>query len=61
MIRSSFIKINNRKIGPDFKPLVIFELGINHNGDLKLAKKIVDNAIKAGAEVIKHQTHIAED
>jgi N-acetylneuraminate synthase len=36
-------------------------LGINHNGSLKLAKKIVDSAIKAGAEIIKHQTHIAED
>ncbi len=56
-----FIKIGNRKIGPKFKPLVIFELGINHNGKLKLAKKIVDDAIKAGAEIIKHQTHIPED
>jgi N-acetylneuraminate synthase len=57
----NFIKISNRKIGPNFRPLVIFELGINHNGSLKLAKKIVDNAIKAGAEVIKHQTHIPAD
>jgi len=57
----NFIKIGNRKIGPNFKPLIIFELGINHNGSLKLAKKIVDAAIKAGAEIIKHQTHIPED
>tara|TARA_X000000950_G_C13893120_1_gene651702 strand:- start:1798 stop:2844 length:1047 start_codon:yes stop_codon:yes gene_type:complete len=56
-----FLKIGKRKIGPKFKPLVIFELGINHNGNLKLAKKIVDEAIKVGAEVIKHQTHIPED
>ena len=56
-----FIKIGNRKIGPQFRPLVIFELGINHNGKIKLAKKIVDDAIKAGAEIIKHQTHIPED
>jgi N-acetylneuraminate synthase len=55
------MKIGTRKIGPDFRPLVIFELGINHNGSLKLAKKIVDDAIKAGAEIIKHQTHIPED
>ena len=61
MKKLNFIKISNRKIGPDFKPLVIFELGINHNGSLRLAKKIVDNAIKAGAEIIKHQTHIPED
>lgn len=57
----NFIKIGNRKIGSSFRPLIIFELGINHNGSLKLAKKIVDDAIKAGAEIIKHQTHIPED
>ena len=61
MKKSNFIKIGKRKIGLNFKPLVIFELGINHNGSLNLAKKIVDDAIKVGAEVIKHQTHIAED
>ena len=61
MKKLNFIKIGTRKIGPNFKPLVIFELGINHNGSLKLAKKIVDDAIKAGAEIIKHQTHIPED
>ena len=57
----NFIKIGKRKIGSNFRPLVIFELGINHNGSLKLAKKIVDKAIIAGAEIIKHQTHIPED
>ena len=61
MKKPNFIKIGNRKIGPNFKPLVIFELGINHNGSLNLAKKIVDDAIKAGAEIIKHQTHIPDD
>jgi N-acetylneuraminate synthase len=61
MKRSNFIQIGTRKIGPNFQPLVIFELGINHNGSLKLAKKIVDDAIKAGAEIIKHQTHIPDD
>ena len=61
MKKLNFIKIGSRRIGPNFRPLVIFELGINHNGSLKLAKKIVDDAIKAGAEIIKHQTHIPED
>lgn len=61
MSKQNFIKIGKRKIGPSFKPLIIFELGINHNGSLKLAKKIVDDAIKTGAEIIKHQTHIPED
>lgn len=61
MSQNEFIQIGKRKIGPDFEPLVIFELGINHNGSLNFAKKIVDEAIKCGAEVIKHQTHIPED
>ena len=61
MSQSDFLKIGKRKIGPSFKPLIIFELGINHNGNLKLAKKIVDEAIKCGAEIIKHQTHIPQD
>lgn len=42
-------------------PLVIPEIGINHNGSLKIAKEMVDSAKKAGARLIKHQTHIVED
>lgn len=54
------IKIGKRKVGPLHKPLIIAELGINHNGSLKLAKKIIDSAKSCGAEIVKHQTHIAE-
>lgn len=56
-----FIEINCRKIGPDYPPLVIAEIGINHDGSLEVAKKMVDSAKRAGVEVIKHQTHIVED
>jgi len=59
-MESSSIKISNRLIGKDYVPLVIPEIGINHNGDLDVAKKMVDAAYDAGAEIIKHQTHIAE-
>tara|TARA_R110001632_G_scaffold28927_2_gene76997 strand:+ start:20192 stop:21223 length:1032 start_codon:yes stop_codon:yes gene_type:complete len=55
------IQINGRKIGPDFPPLVIAEIGINHEGSLKVAKEMVDAAHRAGAECVKHQTHIVED
>ncbi len=54
------MKIANRNIGPEFPPLVIAELGINHGGSLEDAKKIVIEAHKSGAEVIKHQTHIVD-
>ena len=55
------IKIENRKIGLNHPPLVIAEIGINHEGSLKTAFEMVDAAYKAGAEVIKHQTHVVED
>ena len=60
-MHNPYIEISGRKIGKDFKPLVIAELGINHNGSLEEAYKIVDVAYSHGAEIIKHQTHIVED
>jgi N-acetylneuraminate synthase len=56
-----FFEINGRKIGEEYEPLVIAEIGINHEGSLKTAFEMVDAAYSAGAEVIKHQTHIVED
>ena len=55
------IKINNRLIGDNHPPIVIAEMGINHEGSLDLAISMADAAIDAGAEIIKHQTHIVED
>ena len=55
------LKIKNRIINFNSKPLIIPELGINHGGNIEKAIKIVDAAKRAGAEIIKHQTHIAED
>lgn len=55
------IKIENLIISEQNSPLVIPEIGINHNGSLELAKLMVDSAKRAGAKIIKHQTHIVED
>ena len=55
------MKIENRVIGLNFPPLVIAEVGINHEGSLDVAKQMVDSALSSGAEIIKHQTHIVED
>ena len=41
--------------------LVIAEAGVNHNGDLRLAKQLVDAASKAGADVVKFQTFKASE
>lgn len=58
---SNFIKIGDRKVGKDYPPLVIAEIGINHNGSLSVAKEMVDAAYEVGCEIIKHQTHVVED
>lgn len=55
------INIDGRIIGKNTPPLVIVEIGINHEGSLKTAFEMVDAAWKSGAEVIKHQTHVVED
>lgn len=42
------------------KVLIIAEAGVNHNGDISLAKKLVDKAFEAGADIVKFQTFKAE-
>jgi sialic acid synthase SpsE len=53
--------IGSRKIGYDEDPLIIAEIGINHNGCLKTAKRMAKTAIDSGVDIVKHQTHIVED
>jgi N-acetylneuraminate synthase len=60
-MNNSTIKIGHRLVGPDYPPLVIAEIGINHEGSLTVAKEMVDAAQRAGVEVVKHQTHIVAD
>ncbi|MCO1335930.1 N-acetylneuraminate synthase family protein [Microbulbifer sp. OS29] len=57
----SFFEISGRKVGPEYAPLVIAEIGINHGGSLHVAKEMADAAKRAGVEVVKHQTHVVED
>ena len=40
---------------------IIAEAGVNHNGDINLAKKLVDIAKEAGVDAVKFQTWITED
>ncbi len=55
------MQINDLKIGYKHEPVVIAEIGINHNGSLDDAKDIASLAIDSGAHIIKHQTHVVED
>ena len=53
--------IGNRRVSANDAPLVIAEIGINHEGSLETAFEMVDAAAKSGVEVVKHQTHVVED
>ncbi len=55
------VEFANIRIGRNEVPLIIPEIGINHEGSLEVAKLMVDAAHRAGARLIKHQTHIVED
>lgn len=55
------IVLKQLEIGDGFTPLVIPEIGINHNGSLLIAKQMVYAAYRAGAKIVKHQTHVVED
>ena len=57
----SYIEIAGRKIGTDFPPLVIAEIGINHEGSFPKAIRMVDDAAAAGCECAKFQSHVIED
>ena len=42
------------------KPFLIAEIGINHNGDLNIAKKLIDDASEANFDAVKFQTFVAK-
>ena len=59
-MRSRTIKLAGREIGPGRACFIIAEAGVNHNGDLSLARRLVDAAARAGADAVKFQTFKAE-
>lgn len=55
------ISIGNKKIGDGEPCFIIAEAGVNHNGDLRCAKKLIDAAYEAHADAVKFQTFKAEN
>jgi N-acetylneuraminate synthase len=54
------IEVSGHKIGPGHPCFIIAEAGVNHNGDVELAKRLVDVAVEAEADAVKFQTFKAE-
>ena len=54
------VQIGDRLVGPDHPVFVIAEAGVNHNGELRLAKALIDVAVEAGADAVKFQTFHAD-
>ena len=55
------IKIGSKIIGKDSDPFIIAEAGINHNGDLSIAKDMILAAKEAGVDAVKFQTFRTEE
>jgi N-acetylneuraminate synthase len=60
VMNSSFI-LGGRTIGPNEPPLVVAEIGINHEGCLEKAVQMVDDIQACGCEAVKFQCHVIED
>ena len=55
------IQIGSRVVSDDTPPLVIAEIGINHEGDPVKARRMIDDAAQAGCECVKFQCHVIDD
>jgi N-acetylneuraminate synthase len=54
------VTIAERRVGPGEPCFVVAEIGINHNGDLDLARRLIDAAADAGADAVKFQKRTVE-
>lgn len=54
------ISLSGRRIGEGFPCFIIAEAGVNHNGDIKKAKRLIDAAKASGADAVKFQTFQAD-
>ena len=54
------VEINGRSLGEGQPAFVVAEIGINHNGDLDIAKRLIDAAVDAGCDAVKFQKRTVE-
>ncbi len=58
--KNTKVKIGNRLVGEGEPTFIIAEIGINHNGDINIAKKLIDMATEAGCDAVKFQKRTIE-
>ncbi|MGB6973073.1 MAG: N-acetylneuraminate synthase family protein [Terracidiphilus sp.] len=51
----STVSVGNKRIGEDQPCFIVAEIGINHNGDIDLAKRLISVAVAAGCDAVKFQ------
>ncbi len=56
----SEVKIGDKKVGDGHPCYVVAEIGINHNGDMDLARRLIDTAVQAGCSAVKFQKRTIE-
>lgn len=54
------VLIGGKAVGHDEPPYVVAEIGINHNGDIEIANKLIEVAVKAGCDAVKFQKRTVE-
>jgi N-acetylneuraminate synthase len=59
-MRTPEVRIGQRVVGEGHPVFVIAEIGINHNGSLEIAKRMIDGAVSAGADAVKFQKRTPE-
>ena len=57
---SEYLDIGGRRVGPGYPVYIVAEIGINHNGDLGIAKRLIDAAKHAGCDAVKFQKRTPE-
>ena len=55
MNKKRTVQIGDRRVGDGEPVYIIAEIGINHNGNLNMAKKLIDGAVFAGCDAVKFQ------
>ena len=53
---NEIVNLGSKKVGGNNKPFIIAEIGLNHNGSVKIGKELIDKAVTAGCDAVKLQS-----